>query len=66
MIRFIKLMPRAIVDDLGMVQDTCPGTGPMPAIEDNLNRDPIGGRDDRSGSMTLWFALERAEYLGTV
>ena len=51
------------IDDAGMVRDTCPGTGPLPTLDDYLTRHPISGRDDRSGSMALWFALERAAYL---
>lgn len=53
------------VDDAGMVRDSCPGTGPLPTLEDYLAREPISGHDDRAGSMALWFAVEYAEYLRT-
>jgi rhamnogalacturonyl hydrolase YesR len=53
------------VDDAGMVRDSCPGTGPMPSLQDYLDRAPISGHDDRAGSMALWFAVEYAEFLGT-
>jgi rhamnogalacturonyl hydrolase YesR len=51
------------VDAAGMVRDSCPGTGPLPTLEDYLQREPISGHDDRAGSMALWFAVEYAEYL---
>ena len=53
------------VDDAGMVRDSCPGTGPLPSLDDYLQRDSIGGHDDRAGSMALWFAVEYAQYLAT-
>jgi len=55
----------ARVDEAGMVRDSCPGTGPLPTLEDYLEREPISGHDDRAGSMALWFAVEYGEYLGT-
>lgn len=51
------------VDRDGMVRDSCPGTGPLPTLDDYLSRAPISGHDDRAGSMALWFAVEYAEYL---
>jgi len=51
------------IDDHGMVRDSCPGTPPLPTLEDYLTREPIGGHDDRAGSMALWFAVEYAEFL---
>jgi hypothetical protein len=50
----------ARVDDDGLVRDSCPGTGPMPALQDYIDRAPISGHDDRAGSMALWFAVELA------
>jgi rhamnogalacturonyl hydrolase YesR len=52
------------VDGEGMVRDSCPGTGPLPTLQDYLERAPISGHDDRAGSMALWFAVEYATYLG--
>ena len=52
------------IDGGGMVRDSCPGTGPMPLLQDYLDRAPIDGHDDRAGSMALWFAVEYAAYLG--
>lgn len=54
----------ARIDSEGMVRDSCPGTGPLPALDDYINRTPIDGHDDRAGSMALWFAVEYATYLG--
>jgi len=51
------------IDDAGMVRDSCPGTGPLPTLEDYLQRAPISGHDDRAGSMALWFAVEYATLL---
>ncbi len=54
----------ARIDGEGMVRDSCPGTGPLPTLEDYINCTPIDGHDDRAGSMALWFAVEYATYLG--
>ncbi len=43
-----------------MVRDACAGTGPMPALDDYLNRPAVDGHDDRAGSMALWLACEMA------
>lgn len=51
------------IDRSAMVRDACPNTGPLPTLEDYLNRAPISGHDDRAGSMALWFAVEYALYL---
>ena len=51
------------IDEAGMVQGACVGTGPMPALDDYLNRPAADGRDDRAGSMGLWFATEWAQLL---
>lgn len=48
------------VDDRGSVRDASAGTGPMPALDDYLNRPTADGHDDRAGSMALWFAVEYA------
>jgi len=48
------------IDSAGMVRDACAGTGPMPTLDDYLNRRAVDGHDDRAGSMALWFAVEAA------
>ena len=48
------------VDDAGMVRDACVGTGPLPTLDDYLQRPAATGHDDRASSMALWFALEYA------
>lgn len=53
------------IDSTAMLRDACPNTGPLPALEDYLNRTPISGHDDRAGSMSMWFAVEYAIYLDT-
>lgn len=52
------------IDEAGMVRDACMGTGPMPALDDYLNRAAVSGHDDRAGSMALWFAVEYASLIG--
>ncbi len=48
------------IDGGGMVRDACAGTGPMPTLDDYLNRRAVNGHDDRAGSVALWFAVEAA------
>jgi rhamnogalacturonyl hydrolase YesR len=50
----------ARIDSGGMVRDACAGTGPMPTLDDYINRRAVDGHDDRAGSMALWFAVEVA------
>lgn len=53
------------INDVGLVRDACPGTGPLPTLDDYLDRTPFTGHDDRAGAMALWFALDRAALLET-
>jgi hypothetical protein len=46
------------IDDQGGIVDACTNTGVQDSRRDYLDRPAIFGRDDRSGSMALWFALE--------
>jgi hypothetical protein len=48
------------IDDAGGIVDACTNTGVQDSLRDYLDRPAIFGRDDRSGSMALWFALELA------
>ena len=46
------------VDDQGNVVDGCTGTGVQTTHKEYLDRPAIFGFDDRTGSMSLWFAVE--------
>jgi rhamnogalacturonyl hydrolase YesR len=46
------------IDAQGGIVDACTNTGVQDSLRDYLDRPAIFGRDDRSGSMALWFALE--------
>ncbi len=46
------------IDDTGNVVDACISTGVQESAPDYLNRPAVFGFDDRSGSMSLWFAVE--------
>ena len=46
------------IDDDGNVVDACISTGVQDSVDAYLSREAIFGRDDRSGSLALWFALE--------
>jgi rhamnogalacturonyl hydrolase YesR len=46
------------IDDAGGIVDACTNTGVQDSLRAYLDRPAIFGRDDRSGSMALWFALE--------
>ena len=50
------------IDPAGMVRDACPGTGPLPTLDDYIDRAGVQGHDDRAGSMALWFAVESAAF----
>lgn len=50
------------IDSTGMVRDACPGTGPLPTLDDYIDRAGVQGHDDRAGSMALWFAVESAVF----
>ncbi|MEE8302502.1 MAG: glycoside hydrolase family 88 protein, partial [Candidatus Tectomicrobia bacterium] len=52
------------IDDAGGVVDACTNTGVQESLRAYLDRPAIFGRDDRSGAMALWFALEMAELQG--
>ncbi len=45
-------------DDQGNVVDGCVSTGVQGSLQEYLDRPAIFGRDDRSGGMALWFAVE--------
>ena len=45
-------------DDQGNVVDGCSSTGVQGGLQEYLDRPAIFGRDDRSGGMALWFAVE--------
>ena len=46
------------IDDDGIIVDACISTGVQDSVDAYLSREAIFGRDDRSGSLALWFALE--------
>ena len=46
------------IDDEGNVVDACISTGVQDSVDAYLLREAIFGRDDRSGALALWFALE--------
>ena len=45
-------------DGQGNVVDGCVSTGVQGSLQEYLDRPAIFGRDDRSGGMALWFAVE--------
>ena len=45
-------------DNQGNVVDGCVSTGVQGSLQEYLDRPAIFGRDDRSGGMALWFAVE--------
>jgi rhamnogalacturonyl hydrolase YesR len=48
------------IDATGGVVDACTNTGVQTSLRAYLDRPAIFGRDDRSGAMALWLALEMA------
>ncbi len=52
------------IDNAAGVVDACTNTGVQKSLRDYLDRPAIFGRDDRSGAMALWFALEMAQLRG--
>ena len=46
------------IDDDGNIVDGCISTGVQSSVQEYLDREAIFGRDDRSGSLALWFAVE--------
>jgi rhamnogalacturonyl hydrolase YesR len=52
------------IDDTGGVVDACTNTGVQRSVRDYLDRPAIFGRDDRSGAMALWFAIEMMRLQG--
>jgi rhamnogalacturonyl hydrolase YesR len=49
------------IDEHAGVVDACTNTGVQENLRAYLDRPAIFGRDDRSGAMALWFALEMAQ-----
>jgi rhamnogalacturonyl hydrolase YesR len=50
------------LDATGGVVDACTNTGVQRNLRAYLDRPAIYGRDDRSGAMALWFAIEMAQW----
>jgi unsaturated rhamnogalacturonyl hydrolase len=48
------------LDPTAGVVDACTNTGGQSSVRAYVDRPAIFGRDDRSGAMALWFAIERA------
>jgi rhamnogalacturonyl hydrolase YesR len=46
------------IDDVGGLVDCCTNTGVQTSLQAYIDRPAIFGRDDRGGTMALWFALE--------
>lgn len=46
------------IDDIGQVTDACASTGAQLTVRRYLDRPAIHGHDDRSGGLSLWFAVE--------
>ena len=46
------------IDDAGGLVDCCTDTGAQDSLQAYLDRPAIFGRDNRGGSMAMWFALE--------
>ena len=47
----------------GALVDGCTGTGPQADLRAYLDRAAISGRDDRTGNLALWFAVEMERLL---
>ena len=47
----------------GELVDGCTGTGPQADLRGYLDRPAISGRDDRTGNLALWFAVEMERLL---
>jgi hypothetical protein len=46
------------IDDAGGLVDCCTDTGAQDGLQAYLDRPAVFGRDNRGGSMAMWFALE--------
>ena len=46
------------IDDAGGLVDCCTDTGAQDSLQAYLDRPAVFGRDNRGGSMAMWFALE--------
>jgi unsaturated rhamnogalacturonyl hydrolase len=46
------------IDEAGGLVDCCTNTGVQPSLQAYIDRPAIFGRDDRGGTMAMWFALE--------
>ena len=46
------------IDDAGGLVDCCTDTGAQDDLQAYLDRPAVFGRDNRGGSMAMWFALE--------
>lgn len=53
------------IDDAGGLVDCCTNTGVQADLQAYIDRPAIFGRDDRGGSMAMWFALEMAQLART-
>ncbi len=54
------------IDEAGGIVDACTNTGVQEDLRAYLDRPAVFGRDDRSGSLALWLALEMAQLRGEV
>lgn len=54
------------IDETGGIVDACTNTGVQADLRAYLDRPAVFGRDDRSGSVALWLALELAQLRGEV
>lgn len=58
---FLDLAWRGVVERIsqaGELVDGCTGTGPQENLREYLDRPAEFGRDDRTGNLALWFAVE--------
>ncbi len=53
------------IDDAGGLVDCCTNTGVQTSVQAYIDRPAIFGRDDRGGSMAMWFALEMEQLART-
>ncbi|MBM3226553.1 MAG: hypothetical protein FJZ47_22545, partial [Candidatus Tectomicrobia bacterium] len=53
------------IDDAGGLVDCCTNTGAQENLQAYIDRPAIFGRDDRGGSMAMWFALEMEQLART-
>ncbi|MGE3541066.1 MAG: glycoside hydrolase family 88 protein [Candidatus Tectimicrobiota bacterium] len=53
------------IDDSGGLVDCCTNTGVQDSLQAYIDRPAVFGRDDRGGSMAMWFALEMEQLART-